>query len=142
MYSEKVRAPWWVWLLAFFAAFSISVAIGAAFGGNSDLIALALSMALIGWLIYSSTVTIEVTDEYFRIDQAKLPRRFVGEVRALTKEETRRSRGPEADPACYMILRGWISTAVIVTNTDSDDPVPYWFVSTRKPQELAAALKS
>lgn len=141
MYREKVRAPWWIWFLVFVAAFSIAVAIGAAFGGNSDLIALVISFALFARLVTSSTITIEVDDEYLRVDDAKLPRRFIGIVTPLDRDQAREIRGPKADPACYLVLRGWIPTAVTVVNTDTDDPVPYWFISTRKPDALAEALK-
>lgn len=141
MYREKVRAPWWIWTLVFLAAFSIGIAIGAAFGGNSDLIATAISLLIFGRLITSSTVTICVDEERLKVGDATLPRRFVGNVRALSTQEARQMRGPKADPAAYMVLRGWINQAVIVTNTDTDDPVPYWFISTRRPEELAEALK-
>lgn len=141
MYRQKVRPPWWVWALVFMAAFSIGIAIGAAFGGNSDLIATAISLLIFGRLVASSTVTIEVDSENLIVGQATLPRRFIGSVRALSSEEAREMRGPKADPAAYLVLRGWISKAVIVTNTDTDDPVPYWFISTSRPEELATALK-
>ena len=32
-------------------------------------------------------------------------------------------------------------TAVEITLDDPEDPVPYWLVSTRRPQQLAAALQ-
>jgi Protein of unknown function (DUF3093) len=33
-----------------------------------------------------------------------------------------------------------VATAVEITLADPADPVPYWLVSTRRPQQLAAAL--
>ena len=139
-YREKVRPSFGIWALAVFAALSIAIAVGAAFGGNSDLIALAISFVFFGRGLVRSTVTITVDSENLRVDGAVLPLKYVGKVQALDVEATRRMRGPESDPAAYMVLRGWVKTAVIVENTDSDDPVPYWFISTRKPEKLAKAL--
>ena len=141
MYREKVRAPWWMWLLVFFAASSVGLAIGAVLGEYSDLIATVITFVLLGIAVIRSTVTITVDDEYLSVDNSNLPRRFVGETTALDAKSAKELRGPKADPAAYMVLRGWIPTAVIVTNTDTDDPVPYWFISTRQPEKLAAALK-
>jgi hypothetical protein len=40
-----------------------------------------------------------------------------------------------------MVLRPYVKTAVEITLADPDDPVPYWLVSTRHPQRLAAAMQ-
>jgi hypothetical protein len=37
-------------------------------------------------------------------------------------------------------LRAWARTAVRVEVLDPADPTPYWLVSTRRPDELAAAI--
>jgi hypothetical protein len=39
-----------------------------------------------------------------------------------------------------MLLRSWVPTAVRIDLVDPDDPTPYWFVSTRRPDELVRAL--
>jgi hypothetical protein len=41
-----------------------------------------------------------------------------------------------------LVLRPYIKTAVEITLNDQDDPVPYWLVSSRHPQQLAAALQN
>lgn len=140
MYREKVRAPWWMWMLAFFAASSVGLAIGAAFGEYSDIIATAVTFILLGIGIVRSTITITVDEDFLRVNDAKLPRRFVGEVTALDAKAAREIRGPKADPAAFLVMRGWIPTAVVVANTDTDDPVPYWYISSRTPTKLAQAL--
>lgn len=141
MYREKVRAPWWMWLLAFVAALSVGLAIGAAAGPYSDLIATIVTFVLLSIALIRSTVTIAVDDRNLYVNDATLPREFVGQVQALDSKSAKEIRGPKNDPAAFMVLRGWIPTAVLVGNTDTDDPVPYWFISTRQPEKLAAALK-
>lgn len=141
-YVENVRAPWWMWGLALVAALSVGVAVGAAFGGASDLISGAITFGIIGYLLITSTLRIRVDENQLIVGPAHLPRDFVGDVKALDAASARLIRGRDADPAAFMALRGWVSTAVIVTNTDSDDPVPYWFISTRHPKALVSALTS
>ncbi len=58
----------------------------------------------------------------------------------LDAEQTRRRAGVEADARAHLVLRPYVSTAVEITLDDPADPVPYWLVSTRRPEALAAAL--
>ena len=69
-----------------------------------------------------------------------LPPTAVGAVTPLDPEAAEALRGPKADARAYLVLRGWIRTAVRVEVADPADPAPYWYVSTRRPEELAAAL--
>jgi hypothetical protein len=55
-------------------------------------------------------------------------------------ESTRLARTRDADPHGYFALKGYVRTSVRVWVDDPGDPVPYWLVSTRDPQALAAAL--
>ena len=58
----------------------------------------------------------------------------------LDADATRRLAGVEADARAYLLLRPYLKRAVRVEITDPADPAPYWLVSTRHPDELAAAL--
>ncbi len=60
--------------------------------------------------------------------------------RALDADATRRLAGVEADARAYLLLRPYLKRAVRVDVTDPADPAPYWLLSTRQPDELAAAL--
>ena len=46
----------------------------------------------------------------------------------------------DADARAYLLLRPYLSRAVMVPVDDPADPTPYWLVSTRRPDELVAAL--
>ena len=54
----------------------------------------------------------------------------------------RRVRGPDSDPAGYHLIRGWVPAGVRADVIDPDDPTPYWFVASRRPDELAAAIEA
>ncbi len=95
-----------------------------------------------GAVIYlvATTPTIEVTDRAFRAGRATLPIEFVGEAVAFTGEEAFIARGQQLDARAYTMLRGYVKDVVRVENTDPNDPVPYWLVSTRHAGQLLAAL--
>jgi hypothetical protein len=45
------------------------------------------------------------------------------------------------DMRAWLLIRGYISPIVRIQITDPNDPAPYWIVSTRNPQKLAAAIE-
>ena len=45
------------------------------------------------------------------------------------------------DARAWLLVRGWIPGVARITLDDPTDPTPYWLVSTRDPEGLAAALR-
>lgn len=90
--------------------------------------------------LLATTPTVEVTDEEFAAGRARLPRSAIAGVGAYTGAEATAERGTRLDGRAWLLLRGWIPGIVHVTLDDPNDPTPYWLVSTRHPEELAAAL--
>jgi hypothetical protein len=103
-------------------------------------VAIVLYGAIVGVLI-GTTATIEVTDDGFRAGRARIERRFVGAVTASTGAEATAERGVRLDARAWMLVRGWIPGVVRVELTDPADPTPYWLISSRRPEELAVALR-
>ncbi|MEU1115917.1 MULTISPECIES: DUF3093 domain-containing protein [unclassified Streptomyces] len=141
-YEERLTAPrsWWF----------TSVLVGVAMA----LILLPFgTLPLLGGLVGGTAVAAVVTSAYGAVrirvvagslvaGDAKIPVSALGDAEVLTGEETRAWRTYKADPRAYMLLRAYIPTALRVDITDPEDPTPYVYVSTRHPEELAAALKS
>jgi hypothetical protein len=71
---------------------------------------------------------------------ATLPPESIGEIRRLTKAETKRFLGPGADRTAHMAARGYVREAVAIRTRNMPE-CPYWLVSSRRPDELIAALK-
>jgi len=46
-----------------------------------------------------------------------------------------------SDARTWKVLRAWIPDGVMVDINDDADPTPNWYMSTRRPDELVAALK-
>ena len=59
---------------------------------------------------------------------------------ALDAEEMRLQAGRDADARAYLLLRPYLKRGVRVDLTDPSDPAPYWLISSRRPDRLAAAL--
>ncbi len=101
-------------------------------------------LALAGALVGTAAVTprVEVAGGELRAGRAHVPLGLLGEARPLAGAELRAELGPGLDGRAYVCLRGWVRRAVRVELTDPGDPTPYWIVSTRRPDELAAALRA
>jgi hypothetical protein len=74
------------------------------------------------------------------VGRATIERRFVGAVQTFRKEEATAERGTRLNGLAYLCIRGWIDPVVRIDITDPSDPTPYWLTSTRRPDELTAAL--
>jgi DUF3093 family protein len=87
-----------------------------------------------------SSAVVEVRDGRLRAGRASIPVSEVGRVRVLDRERMDALRGVDADVQAYLCQRGWLPRGVVVEVIDPDDPVPYWLISSRRPERLAAAL--
>jgi len=140
--SFKERSPWpiWLWLFLLFLAASLALAFWAALGTRWGWITMLVEFLGLLFISQRSALTLEVTDSELRVGEANIERKFLGQVEVLTAEEMRKWRGPLSDPASYMALRFWIPAGVKIEINDPADPTPYWLVSSKKAQPLAAAL--
>lgn len=91
-------------------------------------------------LLLASAPTIAVEDGALRAGRASIPLDLVGDALPAHREEARHERGPGLDARAHLVLRGWVDPVLRVQILDPDDPAPYWLVSTRRPEELAAAI--
>jgi hypothetical protein len=140
-FQEQLRVPVRWWVLAAVAVLALFVAAAASVGAQVAVLAALLAAAgLSAWLLGMSRLRTEVDGRGLRVGAAHLPAWALGEVAVLRGDEAARAEGTAADPRAYYVLRGWVSDAVRVGVADPTDPVPYWIVSSRHPDELARAL--
>ncbi|MEY4457837.1 MAG: hypothetical protein RIS25_430 [Actinomycetota bacterium] len=90
------------------------------------------------WLFVLAPV-VTVTETELIAGKARISRSLLADARAIAREDR---RDAIHNALSWKLLRGWIPTGITVTITDDADPTPYWFVSTRRPEELAALLNS
>ena len=96
-----------------------------------------LSVVGLWWL---GRVRVAVVDDELRVDDARLPVRFVADAVPIDAAGKRELLGPSADPLAFVVQRPWIGGAVQVLLDDPADPTPYWVISSRDPVRLAGAV--
>ena len=142
LYRERLRTPWWWYLVALFVASLLAAEFRVAglhltiwipFGTL-----LPLSAVIVWWLGHS---TLEISGGEVRVRGAHLPLRYVSGAVALDAATLRRVVGREGDPAAYVSIRPWIGPGVQLWLDDPEDPTPYWLLSTRHPQQVVRLLR-
>ena len=141
-YRERLWASWWTWPLPLVMAGLLAAEVHMGYPGIRAwlpyVVLLPIAVAVPLWL---GRTKIEITGGELWVGDAHLPLRFVDEVDEVPAAEKRRALGPDLDPAAFVVHRPWAPKAVRIWLDDENDPTPYWVVSTRRPEQLAAALR-
>jgi hypothetical protein len=142
-FRERLYVTWWIWPLPLLAAGLLAAEVHMGFPGVRSwlpyVILLPLTILLI---VRMGSTTVEVSGGELRAGDAHIPLDQLGDVEIIAQEDRRKAMGPHLDPAAYVVHRGWVKPLVRVHVNDPSDPTPYWVISTRRPEELAAAIKS
>jgi hypothetical protein len=141
LFRERLTVPLIWWILAGLFAVSVLVAVGAYLGPTWGVGAAVATMLVAAAIFVSASIVISVDPDQMSVGRASIEHAYITACRALDAEQTRQRAGVEADARAHLVLRPYVKTAVEITLNDQDDPVPYWLVSTRRPQELAAAQR-
>lgn len=141
LFRERLTVPVIWWVLAGLFSLSVLLAVGAYLGPTWAAGASVATMLVAAAIFISASIMISVDSDELRVGRASIEHLYIAGCRALNPEETRRRAGVEADARAHLVLRPYVKTAVEITLNDPDDPVPYWLVSTRHPQQLAAAQR-
>jgi hypothetical protein len=141
-YVERLSPPVGLWVAVWVGALVLGISFYAALGPVAGLIAVLVPGLLLSAVLRSSAAIVAVDRGQLVAGTARVPVTALGPARALTAEESRRLRGPESDPAGYHLIRGWVPAGVRADVVDPDDPTPYWFVASRRPDQLAAAVEA
>ena len=103
------------------------------------IVAITLYGAIVATLLLT-TPKIEVADGELRAGRARLPLSVVAAVRAARGEDAVHERGVGLHADAWLLIRGWVPDVVRVELGDPSDPTPYWIISSRRAEELAAAI--
>jgi hypothetical protein len=141
-FDERLRVPWswWPVVVAIVAFGALEVG-----SGFSFVVLVPVAIFLVGFfivpLVLSGRERVRLRDGVLRAGKHDLPVMQVTTITELDRAETRLRLGPQADPAAHTVVRGWIGPSVML-RLANPDPVPYWVISTRRPTELASAIKA
>lgn len=140
-YHERLGVPirWWAQGTMLVASLWLTVVV--ALPGPTAWVITGVAMALLALALHGyGDARLIVADGWFRAGRARIELHHLGAVAALDAEQTRLVSGREADARAFLLLRPYLSRAVKVEIGDPADPTPYWLVSSRHPEALAAAL--
>lgn len=142
-YRERLHIPWWWGVIGFLFVASIAVVV---FFSMDTVPALAVSLlSLVGvglFLVAYSRTLIAVENGAVRAGRNHLEAAYIGGAEALCGDAARRALGPESDSRAFLFTRPFVRDVVRIEVADPADPHPHWLVSTRRPQELAAAVEA
>lgn len=139
-YEERLRAPLWIWFITAVLAATFGFAFGVYFGIVPGAAIAIAAEAFVAWRLVSAAARVAVGDGVVTAGRARLPYAVISDVTPLDRADAAHLRGRGADPSAFMLLRPWIDRAVRIDLQDDRDPTPYWYVSTRRPGKLAAAI--
>lgn len=140
-YRERLTAPvsWWLaaigfalvwgWVFWVVTTWPITITVTAL---------LAAAGCYLVWRYGSVLITVGA--DGLRVGQAHLEPEFIGEATALNRAAYRARLGTEADARAYLVTRPYLDHGIAVAVDDPTDPAPYWLISSRHPEALAAAL--
>lgn len=146
VHSERLLVPGWWWVVLV-AVTGLVAAVAFTLGAPWWLWLLTVVVpALFAWLFVTvGRERIEVESDgqgggTLYAGRARLPFEAISRSAVVPATAKQAAMGRQLDPEAFVVHRGYVPTMVIVVLDDPLDPTPYWLVSTRDPEGLAAAL--
>ncbi|MGH3346420.1 MAG: DUF3093 domain-containing protein, partial [Nocardioides sp.] len=142
-YAERLAVPlrWWVQGTMLVASLWLATAVALPTVASWIVTGAALAL-MTAMLVGYGSARIRVGDGQLTAGRATIGAEHIGDAAPLDPDATRRLAGPGADARAYLLLRPYLKRAVRVDITDPTDPAPYWLLCTRRPDDLAAALRA
>ena len=140
IFREVLRPPIWVLAFIYFLLLSIVLSVWAAFDTRATLITLAILTLALFWIAFAMKSEITFDGNILRIDQANIEKKYLGKVTVLDRSAMRLLRTRDADPAAYLAIKFWEPRGLRIDLNDSRDATPYWLITSKRGEELAALL--
>lgn len=139
LFDERLTPSVGVWVVAVLLA-GLSVLVLAPISITAGVVAAVVFFLVEAVVLVATTPRILVTETDLQVGKARIERSYLGAVTGYVGDAAREQRGARLHGLAYTVIRGWISPVVRIQLTDERDRTPYWLTSTRRPQELVAAL--
>jgi membrane protein implicated in regulation of membrane protease activity len=140
IFKEVLRPPIWVLAFIYFLLLSLVIALWAAFDNTVAFTSFVAATIAIIYIAYAMRSTITFDGEELRIDRAHIESKYLGKVAILDSEAMRLLRTRDADPAAYLAIKFWTPTGIKIEVIDPRDPTPYWLITSKRGEEIAALL--
>ena len=140
IFKEVLRPPIWVLAFIYFLFLSIVLSIWAVFDNRVTLATLVISTLALIWIAIAMKSEITFDGDILRIDQAKIERKYLGQVTVLDRTAMRLLRTRDADPAAYLAIKFWEPKGLRIDLNDPRDKTPYWLITSKRGEEIPALL--
>jgi len=140
IFTEVLRPPIWVLAFIYFMFLSLVIAIWAALDTTATMVTFAIATLAIPFIAQSLTSRIRVDQNELRIDKAHIELKYLGKVTVLDSDAMRLLRTRDADPAAFLAIKFWAATGIKIEVTDPRDATPYWLITSKRGEKLAALL--
>lgn len=141
LFHERVLAGIGFWI----AAVAVGAALGLILVPLSTIAAVAvsvISIVLLVAVVFLYSPVLEVSADTFRLSRARIDVDLLGEPTALHGPEWALTIGQDFEPLAHHCVRGWTRSGLRVEVLDEEDPTTAWVASTRRPEDLALALRT
>lgn len=140
-YVERLSVPlrWWVQSTMLVASLWLAVVVAMPASAAWVVTGIVMGLTVLALVTYGS-LTVSVSDGVLRAGRAHIPVALLGNATTLDADQMRRQAGVEADARAHLVLRPYLHRGVRVDVDDPADPTPYWLISSRRPDELAAVI--
>ena len=140
IFTEVLRPPIWVLAFIYFMFLSLVIAIWAALDSTSTMVAFVVATLTIPVIAQSLTSKIQVDQNELRIDKAHIELKYLGKATVLDSDAMRLLRTRDADPAAFLAIKFWASKGIKIEVNDPRDSTPYWLITSKRGEKLAALL--
>ena len=97
-------------------------------------------IAIIG-LSLAMAPRIYLSKEKLSIGQVLIPTKLVSAITVIEKSQLQFERGPNLNPKAYIRFQVGVKGLLKVELKDPADPTPYWLISSRRPEVIAARFR-
>lgn len=145
-YDERLRVPWSWWVLGVVAGgllvdeVDTTLIVGQVWGGWRAISIAFFVMVFVLWMLAMSMTRVAVLGDRLIAVGDVLPLAHVGQLHPVDDAMRRRLMGPHGNRLAHLATRPWIKSGLVLQIVEPGNPTPYWLVSTRHPQALAAAI--
>ena len=142
-YRERLRTPWWWYLVGLGVAAILAGEFHIAGIGLTDYLSFGILLPLSVLVVWSlGRSWVEISGGELRVRGGHIPLADIGGAVALDAQTLRRVVGREGDPAAFLSIRPWVGPGVQLWVDDPDDPTPYWVISTRHPRQVVDLVRA
>jgi hypothetical protein len=90
--------------------------------------------------VYFSSPVLLCDGETLSARNAEIPLKFLGKAEIIERERQFEELGRNLDARAWLCIQASVKKLVKIELNDPNDPTPYWLVTTRRPEELAALI--